>query len=72
MSGPLDHPTLFKKVWDYTPRPSAAGSKQLVDAVSKGTDVKSADLKKAIVALINSNYRLIIDELVKLGKLRKA
>ena len=70
--GPLDTPSLFKRVWDYTPRPSAAGITQLVDEVKKGTDVNSADLKKAMVNLIQSNYMLIIDELVKLNKLKKA
>ena len=64
--GPLDTPTLFKRVWDYTPRPNAAGIKQLVEEVKKGTDINSADLRQAMVNLIQSNYMLIIDELVKL------
>ena len=72
LTGTLDTATLYQKVWDYTPKPSKAGTTQLVDAVKKGTDVASADLKKAVVKLIKDNYRLIIDELVKRKKLQKA
>jgi LysM repeat protein len=70
--GPLDYHALYKKVWDYTPRPSAAGIKQLVDVVNKGAEINSADLKKAVVKLIQENYKLIIDELVSRKKLQKA
>jgi len=70
--GPLNTLSLFKKVWDYTPRPSGAGIKQVVDSVKQGTDINSADLKKAVVNLIRDNYLLIIDELVKRKKLKKA
>jgi hypothetical protein len=69
--GPLNTLSLFKKVWDYTPRPSGAGIKQVVDSVKQGTDINSADLKKAVVNLIRDNYLLIIDELVKRKKLKK-
>jgi hypothetical protein len=72
LTGPVDTVALFKKVWDYTPRPSAAGMKQIVDEVKKGSDVKDAQLQKAVVDLIRANYMLIIDELLKLKKLRRA
>jgi hypothetical protein len=72
LTGALNLPDLFKKVWDYTPQPTTAGATQVADAVKKGTDVASADLKNAVVKLINANYLLIIDELVKRKKLRKA
>jgi hypothetical protein len=72
LMGPLNTPSLFKKVWDYTPSPSAAGVKQLVDTVKPGTDIISAELKKAVVKLIQDNYLLIIAELVKRNKLKKA
>ena len=72
LSGPLNTPTLFKRVWDYTPRPSTVGIKQLVEEVKKGTNVNSADLREAVVKLIQDNYKLIIDELVKLNELKKA
>lgn len=69
---PANYATMFQKVWDFTPKPSAAGAKQLVSVVEKGTSVKSNELKKAVVKLIKDNYLLIIAELVKLKKLRKA
>ena len=68
----IKYAALFPKVWNYTPRPSASGMKQLVAAVDTGTDVNSAELKKAVVKLIKANYKLIIDELVKRKKLKKA
>ena len=64
--------TRMKNVWDFTPKPSATGATQLVDTVKQGTDVMSADLKIAMVKLITDNYKLIIDELVKRKKLKKA
>ena len=69
--GPPNIPALFKKVWDYTPRPTSAGFKQVSGEVTKGTDIKSADLKKSVVTLIQANYKLIIDKLVGLKKLQK-
>jgi hypothetical protein len=72
MTGPLDTPSMFKRVWDYTPRPSAAGLKQLRDEVKKGTDIASVELKNAVVKLIQDNYLLIIGQLVGRKKLRKA
>ncbi|HST20352.1 MAG TPA: DUF4157 domain-containing protein [Blastocatellia bacterium] len=70
--GPINTATMFKRVWDYTPRPNVAGLKQLSGEVNKGVDINNTDLKKAVVNLIQSNYLLIIDGLVKLDKLRKA
>jgi len=70
--GPVDYPALCKRVWDYTPRPNALGTKQLTEIVKKGTDVKSTDLKTAVVKLVKDNYKLIIDELVSRKKLKRA
>ncbi len=67
-----DYPAMFKNVWDFTPKPSASGVPQMTGPVQKGTDVKSVELKNAVIKLIKDNYRLIIDELVKRKKLRKA
>jgi hypothetical protein len=70
--GPLAYADLFKKVWDYTPRPSkGAGMKQVADEVKKGTEINSPDLRQAVVKLITDNYLLIIAELVKRKKLQK-
>jgi LysM domain. len=68
----VDYPVLYKKVWDYTPEPDPDGMKQLSAVVSKGSSTTSPELKKSIVDLIKSNYLLLIAELVKLKKLRKA
>lgn len=68
----IDYSAKFKAVWDYVPEPTSAGLATVVDDVKKGTDVKSGDLKKALVDLIKANYVLIIAELVKRNKLRKA
>lgn len=66
--GPLNYSDLYKRVWDYTPKPSKPGATLLVDKVQKGTDVKSAGLKAAVVKLINDNYEIMIDVLVNQEK----
>ena len=71
-TGELDHAGLFKKVWDFTPRPTAEGKKMVTEAVSHGSDAKDNTLHVAIVNLIKENYLTIIAELVKLKKLRVA
>ncbi len=65
---------LFKKVWDYVPRPSKATGQTLVrEKVKSGTDPKEASLVKAVADLITKNYKLILHELVvERKKLRKA
>ena len=70
--GPLNYTAMYKKVWDYTPMPNKAGTEQLVRLVTKSINVKSDDLKKTIVKMIKNNYKLIIDQLVKRKKLKKA
>src|SRR5258705_3994161 len=55
-AGPLDTAALFKKVWDYTPKPSAAGIKVVAENVTKGTDINNADLKKGMVKRIQANH----------------
>jgi len=71
-AGPLDTAALFKQVWDYTPKPSAAGIKVVAENVTKGTDINNADLRKGVVTLIKDNHLEIINKLVKLKRLRKA
>lgn len=68
----LDLPALFKKVWDYVPRPTAAGTKVVSEKVSSGTSPKDRSLIGAVVALVNANYKLILNELVSRGYLKKA
>jgi hypothetical protein len=67
-----DYPGLFKKVWDFTPRPTAEGKKIVTGAINNGADINNAELRNAVVGLITSNYITIIAELVKLQKLKLA
>jgi hypothetical protein len=67
-----DFAALFKRVWDFTPRPTADGRKVVTGTIASGSDVNSNELHTAIVDLIKANYLTIIAELVKLNKLRKA
>ncbi len=67
-----DFAALFKRVWDFTPHPTAEGRKLVTGAIASGSDVNSNALHIAIVNLIKANYLTIIAELVKLNKLRKA
>jgi uncharacterized protein DUF4157/LysM domain-containing protein len=68
----LDLPALFKSVWDYVPRATAAGQATIKAEVASGTDPKSPTLRAAVAALITDNYPLLLKELVALKKLRKA
>jgi hypothetical protein len=70
--GPLDFSIYFKKVWDFTPKASVNGAKQLIEVVKRGTDIKSEELQKAIVNLIKENYLLMIEKLVAEKAIRKA
>ena len=47
-------------------------AKQIKESVKKGTDLEDKDLQASLVKLINSNYKLIIEELVKRNKLKQA
>ena len=68
----LDLPALFKKVWDFVPRPTSPGETLVKKEVASGTDPKSTKLIDAVVTLITTNYKIILDELVKRGVLKKA
>jgi hypothetical protein len=59
-------------VWDFTPRPTTEGRKEVTGAIASGSDVKNNELHTAVVDLIKANYLTIIAELVKLNKLQKA
>jgi|GEM_PF-2602742 len=70
--GALDLVGLFKKVWDFVPRPQAGAAETTVkDTVSSGTDPKSPSLINAVVNLINANFKAIIKALVEKGILQK-
>jgi LysM repeat protein len=67
-----DTAALCKRVWDFTPRPTAESGKEVASTVASGSDANDAGLRKAIVDLIKSNYLTILAELVKLNELKKA
>jgi LysM repeat protein len=70
--GPPNYPALFKQVWDYVPRPTGEGAATVRAAVEAGTDPKQPALVTAVAKLITDNYKLILEELVKRNKLRRA
>jgi uncharacterized protein DUF4157/LysM domain-containing protein len=71
LTGPLDLSGLFKKVWDYVPFPVGAGQKTVKETIGKATDPKSDWLVKQLAAQIRANWKLLLDKLVELKKLRK-
>ena len=72
VTGTIDYPVKYKKVWDYVPYPTSAGETQIKSKVASGTDPKSTGLVAAIVALVKTNYLVIIKELVTRKILSKA
>jgi hypothetical protein len=69
--GPINFPQMYTLVWKFVPFPTAAGSTDIQSKVASGTDPHDAALASAIVSLINSNYPVILVELVKRGILKK-
>lgn len=55
----------YKKVWDYTPVPTAASEKVIKGLILKFTNPKSSALVDETVKLIHDNYLTILNELVK-------
>jgi Domain of unknown function (DUF4157)/LysM domain len=71
VSGSLDIPGLLKKVWDYTPIPTATSITSIQSIVKSNTDPTNPKLISAISALITKEHPLIIAELIKRGELKK-
>lgn len=67
-----DYPALFKRVWDFTPRPTPESQKEIAGTIASGSDINNSALQGAVVDLIKSNYLTILSELVKLKKLKLA
>lgn len=72
VSGVIDHSSKFDAVWRFVPFPTATGEADVKTAITDGLDPKSSTLLAAVVALVKSNYLLILNELVKRKYLRKA
>jgi len=71
-SGPLDLQKMYARVWEYTPKPTAAGVAIIRKRVAEGTDPKQPSLVDAVAALITGNYAQILQGLVDLKILKKA
>jgi hypothetical protein len=70
IAGPMDFPGLFKKVWDYVPRPQKGTPEATVkDLVTTGTDPAKPGITGTVVKLIQDNFADIITELRSMGKL---
>lgn len=67
-----DYPTLFKRVWDFTPHPTAESRTEIATTCVSGSDVNNSQLRTTIVQLLKTNYMTIINELVKRKKLKVA
>jgi len=72
LTGPSNYPDLFKRVWDYAPRPTKEGVAALQQIVSKGTNIGETSLIDAVVNLIKDNYLLMLNKLVELKELQEA
>jgi hypothetical protein len=71
-AGPFDLLGMYKRVWDFVPKPRAgAGQNMVKGAVTAGTDPKSSSLINAVAGLIKANYNTIISALVAKGIIRK-
>jgi LysM repeat protein len=68
----LNLTALFKAVWDYVPRPTGTSAADIKAIVDKDTDPSQASLINALAGFIKENYKLMLDKLVALKKLRKA
>jgi hypothetical protein len=66
--GPLSldsHPAQLAKVWQYTPRPTAAGLAQIKSAFATYTDLSSATLLKAAADVVEAQSAFLAKELRK-------
>ena len=67
---PADLEPYFKAVWDYTPKPSAAGQKTLDTVVSTFTDPKDTKTVDAFAALAIKQIDTLVAELTLQGYMR--
>lgn len=69
-STPADFEPFFKAVWDYTPKPTAAGQKMLDGVVSIYTDPKNPLTVDAFAQLTIAQIDTLVSELTKQGYMR--
>lgn len=61
----------YKKVWDYTPRPTSSSATTIKNMVNDYTNPKGTTIVTGADALLQQNYQALLDELVKRKVLRK-
>jgi hypothetical protein len=61
---------MFRQVWAYVPRPTAAGAQQIEHVRRQFTDAADPATVDAVVALSIAEIDVAIAELVKAGRLR--
>lgn len=68
--GPLDYEGMFRQVWAYVPRPTAAGAQRIEHVRQHFTDAADPATVDAVVALSIAEIDVAVAELVKAGRLR--
>ncbi|ERM80820.1 hypothetical protein P872_12155 [Rhodonellum psychrophilum GCM71 = DSM 17998] len=62
----------FKKVWDYTPQPTAASVTIIKNLIRNYTNPARQEIVDGAVQLLQKNYQSLLDELIKRNILKKA
>ncbi len=62
----------FKKVWDITPRPTAAGVTVVKNTIRQFTNPLGTDIVTKAAALLDSKWPELLKELIKRGVLKRA
>jgi hypothetical protein len=70
--GTLDFAGLFKRVWEYTPHPTADSTKKIHDLIAELTNPREAAVHRKAAAVISGQIDTIVGELVRRRKLKKA
>jgi hypothetical protein len=69
-SGPLAYADLFKQVWDFTPRPTAAGKTNIQTLIATFANADDKQTIAAFAALTIAQLPTAIQELTKRGNMR--
>jgi hypothetical protein len=67
--GPLDYRKLFKQVWDYTPKPTAAAQAWIDNIVVKAADPSTAESISLYTEMLAEHVDDMIEELGKVDRL---
>ena len=69
-TGVLDHVACFKRVWDYTPKPTKIGAEHMEALIKSALDYDDTDVQDAFAEITINNVGVAIAELEKKGYLR--